>query len=256
MAQLHPSLRPPNALSNAPTGTAYNALGCFPIGTNPSPERISTSTHALSSLRKSNTLQPISPSQYADLKASLAPLHKAQVFWARHERDAAQAHAVGELLSSLDGSEGAQELDIYTFDESMITTVSDDATSTPTPPIWGLFERVTTPPNAKTIIYLSATTPPSDLPGALLHTFLSSRGLSRLQCFLAEYVLADAAGQLTGTWGLPARLQRDVERLRREELRVLRERLDGEGRIEAPVLLAKLAGLCEELEEGGNDGVV
>ena len=98
-----------------------------------------------------------------------------------------------------------------------------------------------------TYLYISAKQ--HDLASTVLHTFMSSRRISRLQCFLAEYMLADQAERLTEDWELPERLQEDVEILGKDELQELRKQLADENGLEAPIFLPKLAGLCEELLE-------
>lgn len=70
-----------------------------------------------------------------------------------------------------------------------------------------------------------------------------------------DYRLADQAERLSEEWELPQRLQKDVEMLGREQLQELCERLVNEGKLEAPILLAKLAGLCEKVLEKGKEPV-
>lgn len=236
MAQLQPQDRPRNALSNSPSGDSYTGLGCFPLGHHTTPTETADLIKALRALREHKLLQRIPPSAYDAVKAHLAPLKQAQVFWAHHARDAPVAHAVHELLDLLDGKSDA--LNIYIFPDSTLLRAA-------APVVWGLSERETHAGTTRTHLYISGKQ--EDLAGAVMHVFLSSRGISRLQCFLAEYVLADQAERLTEDWELPGRVQGDFAVLTREEVGVLRGRLDEEGKIEAPVLLAKLAGVCEEV---------
>ncbi|KAL5413266.1 hypothetical protein PMIN03_003863 [Paraphaeosphaeria minitans] len=247
MAQLPPQGRPRNAISHSPSGDSYTGLGCFPLGHHTTPAETAALTQTARSLRESKALHQVSPATYDAITAQLAPLREAQSFWARHARDAHVAHAVRELLELLDAKSPA--LAVYVLPESpRLGSVA--------PVVWGLAEVDIDVDVAggKTYLYISGGQ--ADLAGVVLHTFLSSRRVSRLQCFLAEYVLADQAGRLTADWALPARLQEELACLGREELRVLGGRLDGEGRLEAPVLLAKLAGLCEELVEKGEEPVL
>lgn len=234
--QVVPHIHPPNALSNSLSGDCYTGLGCFPIGHNNSLTETNELVSKLHTLRTSKMLHRVSTLNYDNLKANLAPLQQAQTFWAHHKRDEPQAHAVHELLGLLE--KRSSSLQIYTFPDSSLLSAS-------APTIWGLSE--ISIQDGITYLYISAKSP--DFASAVLHTFLSSRKISRMQCFLAEYVLADQEERLEGEWELPVRLQADVELLTMEELKELAGRLDSEGRLEAPVLLAKLAGLCEELIE-------
>ncbi|KAJ4299053.1 hypothetical protein N0V90_004297 [Kalmusia sp. IMI 367209] len=208
--------RPQNALSNSPSGICYTGLGCFPLGHHTTPSKINDLIQFLQSLRTRKMLQLIPPAKIDDIKAHLVPLQAAQCFWAHHARDAPQRHAVHELLEMLDKK--SIELQIYIFPDSARLTSA-------APVIWGLYEFDNH--THTTYIYISAKQP--DL--------------------AAEYVLADQAERLTEDWELPERLQEDIEMLRRDELQALGERLNNEKGLEAPILLAKLAGLCEELLE-------
>ncbi|KAF2250194.1 hypothetical protein BU26DRAFT_564071 [Trematosphaeria pertusa] len=224
-----------NPLSHSPSGDSYTGLGCFPLGRHTTSAETSDLVQTLRRLRERRMLQPISPSLFSDIKAQLAPLRAARGFWSR-ARDAQQAAAVGELLEGLES--GARELTIYAFPDS--TRLSSTAGQ-----VWGLFER--DGHTGRTVLYVSGKQ--RDVAGTVLHTFLSSRRCVRLQCFLAEYVLADQAGTLTEEWELPERLQWDVDMLGREELKELLERLETETTLEAPILVAKLRGYCEEQVE-------
>lgn len=70
-----------------------------------------------------------------------------------------------------------------------------------------------------------------------------------MQCFLAEYELADLANSLSKEWGLPDRFQKDIDALCTENLAELLERLEQEPISDAPVLMAKLKVYCEEVLE-------
>lgn len=147
-----------------------------------------------------------------------------------------------ELLSLLDTD--SPQLRIYPFPDSARLTAGKVT-------FWGLSELCL----EERVTYLYISSQAGDFAATVLHTFLSSRRIFRLQCFLAEYVLADQVGGLSADWELPGRVQGDVEGLGGREVGALRERLDKEGRIEAPVLLAKLAGLCEEVGKRGREPV-
>jgi hypothetical protein len=127
-------------------------------------------------------------------------------------------------------------LNIYTYPDSALLDSS-------TPPIWGAFEHQLDDFARNTNLYISGQQ--KDLAGAILHTFLSSRRCARLQCFLAEYVLADTAGRLTEDWELPQRFQEDVLILTDDELKSFVSRLEQESTLGAPILMAKLRSLCE-----------
>lgn len=97
-----------------------------------------------------------------------------------------------------------------------------------------------------TILYISCKTENSF--GVILHTFMSSMMCGRLQCFLAEYVLADEGETLTEEWGLPKRFQEGMDLLSQEVKMAYLGRLECESSLGAPILLAKLRRYYENQE--------
>ena len=106
---------------------------------------------------------------------------------------------------------------------------------------WGLYD--IEPKTGVLDIYLSSKTP--DRAGTLLHTFLSSRGLSRAQCFAAEFAMADQQGSLSRIWRLPARLVNDLEQLSPEETILFLRRLILTRCPDDSLFLARLRECCE-----------
>jgi hypothetical protein len=231
---------PLDALSNSDTGDSYTGLGCFPLGTHINHTDTSDLVSTLRHLRARRILHPIPATTLETVKAQLSPLQAAQSFWLQNAPDAPQTCVVHDLLEALthvqDG--GSETLKLYIFPDS--TRLSSIA-----PPTWGLYE--IDADTHTTYLYISAKS--TDLAGTVLHTFMSSRRCSRLQCFLAEYGLAEQTGGLSERWGLPGRLQGDVDLLGKVELGELLERFENEGSLEAGGLFAKLRGYCEEMLE-------
>lgn len=69
---------------------------------------------------------------------------------------------------------------------------------------------------------------------------MSSRMCDRLQCFLAEYVLAHEAELLTEEWEPSARFQHDLDLLSPKERSVFLKRLETDSSLGTPILFAKL----------------
>ncbi|KAH7401637.1 hypothetical protein BKA66DRAFT_565254 [Pyrenochaeta sp. MPI-SDFR-AT-0127] len=181
-------------------------------------------------------LHLVSTEARQELEAHLAPLREEQNHWPRQPRNTPEAHAVQELLDDIDIR--SERLQVYTFPDS--TRLSSTA-----PQAWGIFELDT---HTRTT-YLYISTKSHDFTGTVLHTYMSSRRCTRMQCFLAEYELADLANSLSKEWGLPDRFQKDIDALCTENLAELLERLEQEPISDAPVLMAKLKVYCEEVLE-------
>lgn len=227
----------PNALSNCGTGESYAGRGCFPLGHHLTYSEFSDLVKSLRRLRQTKMLRPLSESTMEDVRSQLRPLTVARTFWS-HPRDAREAQAIGELLDCLfpaQPSAPSQPLEIYTFPDSVLLSSSGIQ-------IWGLFERDVH--SKKTILYISGKQ--KNVGGVVLHTFLSIRMCPRLQCFLAEYVLAAQAKRLTKEWNIPERFQSDMDLLTDKEKKRLLKRLEDESSLAAPILCAKLTAYLED----------
>ncbi|EFX04881.1 glycosyl group 1 family protein [Grosmannia clavigera kw1407] len=73
------------------------------------------------------------------------------------------------------------------------------------------------------ILYLSNKA--TDRAGAILHTYLSSRQITRTECFMVEQLMADRNGQLKMPWKLAPRLVQDLETLSPQEALLFMKRL-------------------------------
>lgn len=79
---------------------------------------------------------------------------------------------------------------------------------------WGLYD---VDPNTECVVlYLSNKA--KERASTILHTFLSSRQVSRMECFKAEQTMAVRTGRLSGQWRLPERIVKDVQQLSPAEM--------------------------------------
>lgn len=74
---------------------------------------------------------------------------------------------------------------------------------------WGLYD--VEPETDRVVLYLSNKA--KDRAATILHTFLSSRQCSRVECFMAEQAMAERNGRLSPTWNLSHRIISDLEQL-------------------------------------------
>jgi hypothetical protein len=92
-------------------------------------------------------------------------------------------------------------------------------------------------------IFLSSKTP--DRASAILHTFLSSRRLSRTECLMAELDMAQHHGALSEKWSLPSRIVYDVEQLSPTETILFMRHLGLLDRPHDSVLMKRLRACCK-----------
>ena len=92
-------------------------------------------------------------------------------------------------------------------------------------------------------LYLSGKT--QDRAGTILHTFLSSRGRSRSECFNTELAMAEQNGCLSERWQLPSRIVQDVEQLSPSETILFMRRLVLSKLGDETVFWTRVKALCE-----------
>lgn len=143
--------------------------------------------------------------------------------------------AVHELLDMLASAEDADDalFQVYLGLHSGFQTGADEQ-------FWGFYDAASN--FGPLTIYLSNFA--QNRESALLHTFLSSRGCTRAECFMAELALAEANGSISEDWLLPPRLVHDVKSLSPTETILLRRRLTVR-REDDSFLLARIRALCE-----------
>ncbi|KAF2667969.1 glycosyl transferase [Microthyrium microscopicum] len=179
-------------------GHDFSELGCFPIGIEITPRDFATLVQGQRHLAKLNMLDPIKPEK---LRAHVAKIQA--LYDARNTLGLSPVvcEAVVELLElcTLSDEEINEHLRIYIGLDSGFRTAMDKK-------FWGLYEADAD--TGLTDIYISAMAP--DVPGTMLHTFLSSRGVSRVQSFLAEMALAHVQGKLDERWQMSPRMVHDL----------------------------------------------
>ena len=223
-----------NPFSFSSRSRDYTGLGCFPIGLDCSSEDFEEQVQTQRRLRDLNLLKPVEQEELRRMGEQLAALVKAQSSWAL---SAYESLAVKELLCALTAKNDDNDnrlLRVYTGLDSGFRTSSAAQ-------FWGLHD--IDPRSGFTDLFISGKA--RDLPGTILHTFMSSRNCARARCFMAEIALAEQTGSLTETWELPPRLLQDLEMLTPTESILLMQRLECSNYEECPALLAKVRSRCE-----------
>jgi hypothetical protein len=201
-------------LSTSAGGDNFTGLGCFHLGLEVAPKEFADLLQAQRHLRDLDLLRHLEEEELQRFGEQIRALHHAQ---GSSVVAPASSQAVKELLDLLTSSnDGNPRIRIYLGLHSGFQTG-------PKVQFWGLYDVEAS--TGVLNIYLSSKTQPRDLVGTLLHTFLSSRGCSRTECFMAELAMSEQSGSLSETWQLPPRIVHDLEQLSPEETILFLRRL-------------------------------
>ncbi|KAK3342187.1 glycosyl transferase [Lasiosphaeria hispida] len=203
-----------DALSTSTGGGEFTGLGCFQLGHEPTWAEFEDLRRGLRKLQDLNLLARVQDEDRAKAGSQLRLLRDTSPqLLGSHAYQAVQ-----ELLDLLDTpsdeSEAARRIHILSGLHSSFQTGSGVQ-------YWGLYD--VEPEGAGVTLYLSNKT--EDRAATILHTFLSSKRCTRLDCFLAEQAMAEVNGGVENQWKLAPRLLRDVEKLTPSEALLLLERL-------------------------------
>ncbi|PYH91621.1 glycosyl transferase [Aspergillus ellipticus CBS 707.79] len=188
-------------LSISADGTSYTGLGCFQLGLECNAKDITDLIESQRQVRDLDLLQRIQGDELRQMAETLRVLLKAE---GSHAYITSEFHAIRALVDLLTASKGDENdrFRIYVGLHSGFRTRLGTQ-------VWGMHDLDS---NMGVLnIYLSGKT--QDRTGAVLHAYLSNRGFSRSQCFLAEMALAMESQTMSQTWGLPQRFVDDVEQL-------------------------------------------
>ncbi|KAL4937830.1 hypothetical protein BDV06DRAFT_202134 [Aspergillus oleicola] len=225
-----PSLNEPlmtNPFSFSPDGNDYLGLGCFQLGMDCTTKDIEDLLQGQRHTRDLNLLDQLERDELRRIAGELLALGTSQVESARPARE------LYELLVACQGTDD-DRLRIYSGLHSGFRTRYETQ-------VWGMFQQ---DPVGAFNIYLSGKTE-KERAGTILHTFMSSRGYSRYQCFMAEVALATANNTLSEEWQLPTRIVSDIEQLTPTEAMLWLRRLSLTLCQECADLTAKIRACCE-----------
>ncbi|KAH0537525.1 hypothetical protein FGG08_005700 [Glutinoglossum americanum] len=225
-----------NPLSFSRRGADYTGLGCFPLGFDCSPNDFTDLVQSQRRLRELGLLDPVAPDELRRIGEQLHALHNnTRSSLADSPDDLQVIEELAELLCQVTGNdEDNNRLRVYVGLDSGFRNASDVQ-------FWGLYDFDS---QLGTVdIYISKKV--RDLPGTILHSFMSSRNCTRSQCFMAEIALAKQTGCLTETFELAPRLLQDIEMLSPEEILVFLQHLSLSKCEESSNILAMLRSCCE-----------
>ncbi|KAL4981871.1 hypothetical protein BDW68DRAFT_171727 [Aspergillus falconensis] len=216
-----------NPFSFSPDGSDYSGLGCFQLGLDCTIKDIDDLLQAQRHTRDLNLLDPLRPSELKRIAGELRGLLNSDVEGSKPARE------LHDLLLSCEGN-GDDRLRIYSGLHSGFRTRQETQA-------WGMYQQ---DPVGPLNIYLSGKTE-RERAGTILHTFMSSRGYTRYQCFMAEIALSTANGTLSEKWQLPSRIVSDIEQLTPTEAMLFLRRLSLTLDQDCADLTAKVRACCE-----------
>ncbi|KAF2126988.1 glycosyltransferase family 4 protein [Dothidotthia symphoricarpi CBS 119687] len=219
-------------LSRSSDGADFTGLGCFQLGLDATPEAFDALVASQVHLRDLELLQRLGTEELQAIRKQIKVLRDVR---GSKALSATTSLAVDDLVSMLDVHDDTQytRLDVFVGLHSGFQTGADVQ-------FWGLFDFEGS--SGGLDIYLSGFT--QDRVSTVLHTFLSSRGCTRAECFMAEFAMSEQNGTMNKTWQLPQRIVSDIEKISPTEALLLRQRLTVSSD-EDSFLLARIRAYCE-----------
>jgi hypothetical protein len=212
---------------------SLDGLGCYQLGLEVTPKAFANLLQGQRNLHDLELLQRVPSEELRGYGEHIAALLNRQT-----PRPIAPAtfQAVSELVGFLRTSTDDENsrFQVYVGLHSGFQTNSETQ-------FWGFYD--VDNKSGTVTLYLSGKTP--DRAGTILHTFLSSRGRSRSECFMAELAMAEQNECLSEMWQLPSRIVHDVEQLSPAETILFLRRLVLSRHADDSVFWARVRALCE-----------
>lgn len=245
--------KPRDPFSFSPDEESYTGLGCFQIGLHCTSADFEGLVEGQRRLRDLGLLQQLPNDDIHSMANSLRKMYEnrrsrnemgpltlafkdlvEQLEEAGNTSQPPDAKTPGHSEEKRPGDEERPRLRVYTGLHSGFHVDTESN-------FWGLFDDFDKS-DTWTDIFLSAKT--TDRLSTLLHTFLSKKQFSRLQCFEAECALARHTGATDDKWDLPRRITNDVQNLTPTENLLLRRRLQAALPREKGTLGARVLPCC------------
>lgn len=207
LSLLDPGAR--SAISSSATGVSFDYLGCFPLGFTVSMKQFDDVVQTQRRMKDLSLLCPVKQDRLQKIGESLRqfcdsfggqgqPQGLESIDWL-----AAVQELADQLCNSLDSQPSIQ---VHIGLDSGFRIHSETR-------FWAVYQHVE---DEVLDVYVSRNA--TDVAGAILHTFLSSRGCPRHDCFHIEILFAKFSTALTGPSRLPERILDDFALLSPAEL--------------------------------------
>ncbi|KAH8593367.1 glycosyltransferase family 4 protein [Bisporella sp. PMI_857] len=223
-----------NVISHSLKGSSYDYLGCFPLGcivTRQSFMDVVTSQQRLKDMRLLDEIQG------SNLRQIGQNLEKFCKYLSAHDGKSISdwLAAIQDLAQKLSGvtEEGFSPIRAFIGLDSGFH-IENGAR------FWAVYSA---DEDSVLDIYISRNV--EDITGTILHTFLSSQGCPRHECFQAEIALSEWSMSIVQQSGLPRRMQRDISTLSPAEVLQFLQSLYLSLEAGDPLLVKKLQAACE-----------
>jgi hypothetical protein len=192
-----------DTLSISQKGSSYNKYGCFPIGVDVTVDDFVQVVQSQRNLRRYKLLDTIASSVLREFGATLRDFLVQCVFPGRSSITPSNQDILQELSSYLINApdDGAGGVCVY-------RGLDAGFQRTPEKRFWAVYYIHA---SDRTDIYVSKNA--DDLISTILHTFLSSRGCTRRECFEIEVIFTEWFGNLPLGRQITRRIIQDVEML-------------------------------------------
>lgn len=217
------SINVPDPVNYSSQSISYTGLGCFPIGIEVTKDSFDDLLEGQCRLRKLNLLKRMATEEMRSMGVQLRSACQRGRSRQADEKPDALERSILDLVHLLETAQGDDRdgLRIYVGLDSGFRKGSDEQ-------FWGLYDAAIGSSNLD--IYISSKC--TDRLSSVLHTFLSSRNISRAECFAAEsrcLVASDANEADDRVRRLSPRLRQDVGSLSPSELLRLLSRTGNAG---------------------------
>jgi len=224
-----------HAISNSPKGSSYDYLGCFPLGFDVHRKSFLEVTYTQQRLKDMKLLDEIKLPLLHDMGRNLQIF--CDSFGGQEDiRHAFDWHAAMQELAQQLSAAGSSSVN------SVRAHIGLDQgfQVQPSTQFWAVYSF---DEDATLDIFLSRNVP--DLTGAILHTFLSSRGCPRYECFQAELLFSEWSKNLVDPSGLPPRVIHDIMLLSPTELLKFLQSINLSPIAADPSLINLIRAACE-----------
>jgi hypothetical protein len=220
-------------LSRSAFGEDWTGLGCFHLGLEATEDTFAEILQAQRNLKDLDLLHCVEQEELQIIAKQIQLLYDAKC---TSDSTPIWAAAVRELLDLFtpNPDDGNPRIQVYVGLHSGFQASAAIQ-------FWGLYG--VDPSSGVFTIFLSGKTP--DRASTILHTFLSSRRLSRTECFMAELDMAEHHGALSEKWFLPSRIVHDVEQLSPKEMILFMRHLGLLERAHDSPLMERLRACCK-----------
>jgi hypothetical protein len=208
-----------------------NGFGCYQLGLGVTPKAFADLLQGQRNLRELELLQRISVEELHQISGQISALLNTQT---PSDITFPAINELVRLLNTTSNDDDFCHLQVYLGLHSGFQTNSDTQ-------FWGLYD--VDPRSGIVSLYLSGKS--TDLAGTILHTFLSARGFTRIECFKTELSMSEQNDCLSERWQLPLRIVYDVEHLSPTETILFLRRLVLSRRDDNSVFWERVRAYCE-----------